>query len=377
MHGYIKRLAFDKVLHQLQRYPVVALLGPRQSGKSTLAKEIHKKIKKSIYLDLQDLRIQRRLEDPIALFNQYKNHLIILDEIQKKPELFSLIRSLIDEKRKNGRMLVLGSASRDLIRQSSETLAGRISYLEINSFNRKEVQSLYNFHSHWTRGGLPLSLLSKNDEDSFDWRKNYIQTFLERDIPLLGFGSFPSIQMGRLWRMLAHCHGQVLNISKLSQSLGISSPSLKKYIYLLEQTFIIRQLEPYRKNLKSRIVKSPKIYIRDSGLLHTLLEIEKTEDLLNHPVCGSSFEGFILENIISHLPDWNPSFLKTSNGAEVDLLMSKGQNHLFFEMKLNSAPKISKGFIHLINTLKPKKAFYYSPFIFFLFIQRYSPPFFR
>ncbi len=358
---YIKRFSFERILYQLKRYPVVALLGPRQVGKSTLAKAVLRKIKKAVYFDLQSPSDLQRMEDPVALFERHKNQLVIIDEIQKAPELFSILRSLIDKKRRNGRILVLGSASRDLIKQSSETLAGRICYMEIMGFQREEIKSIYNFNTHWTRGGLPLSLLAGSDEDSFDWRKNYIQTFLERDIPLLGFGSLPPTQMRRLWKMLAHYHGQILNISTLSQSLGLSTPSLKKHISQLEQTFIIRTLEPYHHNLKRRLIKSPKVYIRDSGLLHALLDIENIEALMGHPVCGTSFEGFVMENLLSHFPLWTPSFLKTSNGAEVDLVLSKGQKTIFFEMKLNSAPKVSKGFHLLVEAIKPDKTFVIAP----------------
>ena len=361
MHGYIERSCSQSVLYQMKRYPVVGLLGPRQSGKSTLAKNIKNRVKKAMYLDLQDPLSLHRLEDPVALFEQYKDSLIILDEIQKAPEFFSVLRSLIDKKRQNGRVLVLGSASPDLIKQSSETLSGRICYLEVTPFQRQEIVSLYNFSNYWTRGGYPLSLLAKDDKDSFDWRKNYIRTFLERDIPQLGFGYLPASQMSRLWKMLAHSHGQILNQSKLGQSLGVSSTSIKKYISILEQTFIIRQLQPYSANLKKRLIKSPKIYIRDSGLLHTLLGIEDTEDLMNHPVCGASFEGIIIENIISQFSDWEPFFLRTSNGAEVDLILSRGQKKLIFEMKLNSTPKASKGFFQLVEEIKPQEAFVIAP----------------
>ena len=362
MHGYIERLCSHSVLYQLKRYPVVALLGPRQSGKSTLAKNIKDQIKKAVYLDLQDPGSLHRLEDPVALFEQYKDSLIILDEIQKAPEFFSVLRSLIDKNRQNGRVLVLGSASPDLIKQSSETLSGRICYLEVSPFQRQEISDLYSFSSYWLRGGYPLSLLAENNKDSFNWRKNYIRTFLERDIPQLGFGYLPSSQMNRLWKMLAHFHGQILNHSKLGQSLGVSSTSIKKYISLLEQTFIIRQLQPYSANLKKRLVKTPKVYIRDSGLLHALLDIEDTEDLISHPVCGASFEGIVMENIIFQFPDWEPFFLRTSNGAEVDLLLSKGQKKLIFEMKLNSTtPKASRGFFQLVEEIKPKEAFVIAP----------------
>ena len=361
MHGYIERSCLDFILYQMKRYPVVALLGSRQSGKSTLAKKIQNQIKKSVYLDLQEPGVLHRLEDPVALFNQYEDHLIILDEIQKAPEFFSVLRSLIDKKRQNGRVLVLGSASPNLIKQSSESLSGRICYLEVTPFQRQEVKSLYDFYSYWIKGGYPLSLLTESNRDSFDWRKNYIRTFLERDIPQFGFGYLPSSQMNRLWKMLAHSHGQILNQSKLGQSLGVSSVSIRKYISLLEQTFIIRQLQPYSANLKKRLVKTPKVYIRDSGLLHALLGIENIEDLMSHPVCGVSFEGLVIENIIFQYPNWESFFLRTSNGAEADLLLSKGQKRLLFEVKLNSTPKASRGFFQLVEGLKPQEAFVIAP----------------
>ena len=357
----IKRKTLEKVLYQLTKYPVTALLGPRQTGKSTLAKQVQNHIKKTVYFDLQDPVSLRRMEDPIAVFEQYEDHLIILDEIQRLPEIFSVMRSLIDKKRKNGRVLILGSASRDLIQQSSETLAGRICYMEITPFQRDEVQSLYDFYTHLVRGGFPLSLMADSDQDSLDWRQNYIQTFLERDMALLGISFLPPAQMRRLWKMLAHNHSDVLNMSKLGLSMGLSSNTLKKYIFLLEQTFIIRLLEPYHSNLKKRIIKAPKVYIRDSGLLHALLDIENKEDLMGHPVYGASFEGFIIENFLFQFPEWKPSFLKTSNGAEVDLILSKGRKNVLFEIKANSAPKISKGFYQLKEDLQPDKAFVIAP----------------
>ena len=360
MQGYIKRDCLSSILYQIQRYPIVALLGARQVGKTVLAKQVQKRIPKTFYLDLQDPASLLRLEDPVSLFEQYQDHLIILDEIQKSPGIFPVLRSLIDKKRKNGRVLILGSAGPDLIKQSSETLAGRICYLEVTPFQQKEVNHFCDFTGYWLRGGYPLSLLSKNDKDSFDWRKNYIQTFLERDIPQLS-GMWPSPYIGRLWTMLAHSQGQILNQSRLGQSLGISSVSVKKYISILERTFVLRQLSPYSANLKKRLIKSPKVYLRDSGLLHVLLNIESAEDLMSHPVCGASFEGLVIENIVAQMPRWEPFFLNSAGGAEIDLLLSKGQKKLLFEVKLNSAPKVSKGFFQLVGDLKPEEAFVIVP----------------
>ena len=362
MHGYIERKHhLGTILEKFKYYPVTVLLGPRQVGKSTLAKAIQDRVKKALYLDLQNPKDLLLLEDPFALFERNPDTLIILDEIQKAPEFFSVLRSIIDQNRTNGRVLVLGSASRDLIKQSSETLAGRICYLEITPFFRREIRPLLDFRQHWQRGGFPLGLLAENDSTSLDWRKNYIQTFLERDIPQLGFANLPSPMMSRFWQMLAHNHGQFLNQAQLAQSLGVSSPSVKKYLSILEQLFVIRQLEPYAGNLKKRLVKSPRIYLRDSGLLHCLLDIESERDLMGHPVCGSSYEGFVMENIISLFPEWRPSFLRTSNGAEVDLVLQKGRKLKFFEMKLNSTPKASRGLHQMIEELHPEKTFVIAP----------------
>ncbi len=359
MHGYIRRNAEEDVKKSLKRSPVVAILGPRQSGKSTLAKELLKNYS-SVYLDLQNRADLNKLSEPELFFEEHREELICLDEIQLIPEFFSVLRSEIDYHRRPGRFLILGSASRDLIRQSSESLAGRISYTVLSPFLYREVSDVVTYKELWLRGGFPESLLAENDEDSIRWRQDFIRTFLERDIPALGF-SIPIPVMERLWRLLAHYHGRVLNYSKLSEAADISVKTLKKYIAVLEQTFMIRILPPCESNMKKRLVKSPKVFIRDTGLLHSLLDIDTFDDLLAHPVIGASWEGFALENIVEKYPRWRPSFLRTSNGAEVDLILEKGMEKVLFEFKASKAPKPSRGFFEIAENVNAVGAFVIAP----------------
>ncbi len=271
------------------------------------------------------------------------------------PEFFSVLRSEIDRDRRPGRFLVLGSASRDLIKQSTESLAGRIAYIDLTPFRLQEVAKEISWSDLWLHGGFPESTLAGHDSDSFNWRLDFIRTFMERDIPNLGF-YIPVPTMERLWRLLAHYHGQTVNYHKLAAAVDISTPTLKKYLAILEQTYMIRQLPPAVMNLKKRLIKSPKIYLRDSGILHALLDIEKYDFLLANPAAGASWEGFVIENIIAEHERYQPSFLRTSNGAEIDLLLERsGQLHLF-ECKLSKAPKPSRGFYELINSIQPKSA---------------------
>lgn len=359
MHGIIVRNITDTLINRLKSNPCVALLGARQTGKSTLAEIILDHFPKAIYLDLERPADLNKLTDPEAFFEQFSENLICLDEIQRTPDIFPLLRSVVDRKKRNGQFLILGSASRDLIKQSSESLAGRISYLEITPFTRPEVPSI-DTNTHWLRGGYPRSIFPDDNETSFQWREDYIRTFLERDIPQLGF-QIPAQTLGRFWRMLAHTHAQVLNASKLAASMGVSSHTIKRYIDLLHQTFLVRVLPPFlppfANNLKKRLIKSPKVYIRDSGLLHCLLGIETMEELFAHPVYGSSFEGYVIENIVSRLPRWEASFFRTSNGAEIDLLLTKGERKIALEIKSSTNPKISTGFRSSIETIAPEKAY--------------------
>jgi uncharacterized protein len=354
MQGYINRTLTQKIIARLENIPVVAILGPRQCGKSTLAREVLRGMPNTVYLDLERPSDINKLQDPETFFHVNAGKLICLDEIQRSPELFTVLRGIIDDNQRNGQFIVLGSASPDLIRQSSESLAGRISYLELTPFLYKEVAEGNNIdilRNIWLKGGFPRSYLNPDEKESLEWRIDFIRTFLERDVPNLGFRT-PAKTLERLWQMCAHLHGQILNRSKLGDSLGVSHHTVNSYIDLLSQTFILRVLPPYEANLKKRLVKSPKIYIRDTGLLHALLGVEGQNDLLGHPVYGASWEGFVIENILALLPNWRASFYRSSSGSEIDLIVEKGKRRIGLECKASPSVVISKGFWVAVNDLK-------------------------
>jgi len=314
----------------------------------------------SVYLDLQDRVARNKLTEPELFFDRYRDRLICLDEIQLMPEFFSVFRSEIDKDRRAGRFLILGSASRDLIKQSTESLASRISYTDLTPFMIKEVASVSSWSDLWLRGGFPESVLADNDPDSFDWRLDFIRTFMERDIPGLDF-NIPIPVIERLWLLLAHYHGQTVNYHKLAAAADISIPTLKKYLAVLEQTYMVRMLPPTESNLKKRLIKSPKVYLRDTGILHALLEIETYDYLLANPIAGASWEGFVIENIITQHDGWRPSFLRTSNGAEIDLILERAGRCRLFECKLSKAPKPSRGFHELVDRMQPESAWVMAP----------------
>jgi len=341
MAGYLYRSIYQQLIESLEDYPVVALLGPRQVGKSTLATNLLK-VDSKVYLDLELNSDLRKIADPELFFERHKEALICLDEIQFAPEIFKTIRAVVDKEKKNTQFLILGSASRDLIKQSSESLAGRISYLEVMPFNLLEI-GVENFEALWLRGGFPKSFLALNEEKSSKWRENYIRTYLERDIPQLGF-NIPAKSVERLWRMLAHSHGQILNSSKIASSLGVSSHTVNSYINILEQTFLVSSLRSFEPNLKKQYIKSPKVFIRDTGILHTLLNLETFDDILGHQVFGASFEGFVIENLVRLFPRWTFNYYRTKSGAEIDLIMSKGNKRIAIEIKASKAPKLQRGF---------------------------------
>lgn len=346
MDNYVNRTLNAEIERKLSNIPIVAILGPRQCGKSTLAKAVLPSLKEYIYLDLERPSDMNKLQDAEAFFELNREKLICLDEIQRTPELFTIIRSIVDENKKNGQFIILGSASPDLLKQSSETLAGRISYLELTPFLIREVaqgNNVEDLRKLWLRGGFPRSYLASGELESYEWRLDFIHTFLERDIPALGF-KVPAENIERFWRMCAHVHGQVLNRSKLGESLGVSHHTIQSYLDILEETFIIRVLTPFEINLKKRLVKSPKIFIRDSGLLHALLQIEDQNDLLGHPGYGSSWEGFALENILESAGYWRPSFYRTSSGSEIDLVLERGKRRIAVEFKVSTSPSVSRGF---------------------------------
>lgn len=361
MHGYIKRFSEAQVEAALARSPATAILGPRQCGKSTLARTyLQQRNISHVFLDLQDRADRNKIAEPELFFKAHRDHLVCLDEIQAVPEFFPFLRVEIDRDRRPGRFLILGSASRDLLRQSTETLAGRIAFLDLTPFLLREVSPPVAWESLWYRGGFPDSVLAQSDAASAAWRADFIRTFLERDIPRLGF-SIPVPVMERLWRLLAHYHGQTLNYSKAASAVDISVATFKKYLALLEQTYMVRVLPPAETNLKKRMVQSPKLYLRDSGMLHSLLDINSYDALLAHPSNGPSWEGFVVENLVVANPGWRPSFLRTGNEAEVDLLLERGLKRVLIECKLSKAPKPSRGFHQLISDLKPDQAWLAAP----------------
>ena len=361
MQRYIHRRIEPELLGALRDYPVVALLGPRQCGKSTLALKIASHFPESVRLDLESPADLRKLSDPEFYLSRQSSKMVCIDEIQRMPDLFPVLRSLVDRDRRNGRFLVLGSASRELIRQSSESLAGRVCYLELPPFQLDEISPQeVSLEDLWLRGGFPESLLKKSLRSSINWRENLIRTFFEQDLFMMGV-NLPPLTMRRFCTMLAHNHGQTLNASKLGASLGVSHTTIARYIDVLEGAFMIRVLRPLATNLKKRLVKSPKVYIRDSGILHTLLEIDDMEDLYAHPVFGMSWEGFAMENLLNARRNWSASFYRTSSGEEVDLLLKRKSRVLAFEFKASTSPKLSKGIHNTLAALKADHCFVVSP----------------
>lgn len=361
----IKRALSALALRRLRESPAVAILGPRQCGKSTLAKTILQ-TRPSCYLDLERPSDRAKLQDPEAFFNLQKGRLVCLDEVQRTPDIFPVLRSILDASGANGQLLVLGSASPDLLRQSSETLAGRISYLELEPFSLPEIGGAASekeaaLRRLWTRGGFPRSYLAPSDAASFAWREDFIRTFLERDIPQLGI-RVPAQTLHRFWQMCAHNHGQMLNSSQLGQSLGLSHTTVRSYVDTLEQTFLLRVLPPFEANLKKRLIKSPKIYLRDCGLLHALLGLDSAQALLGHPVYGASWEGLVIENVLAVLGRaWRAGFYRTSAGTELDLVLERGGERIALECKASTSPTVSKGFWTALDDLRIRKAFVVAP----------------
>lgn len=341
----------EDVIKQFRVHPVCAILGPRQVGKTTLAKmfiDAHppEHVRR---LDLENPLDLAKLESPMLALSSPHQGLIVIDEIQLRPDLFPILRVLVDET-KDRKFLILGSASRELIRQSSETLAGRIGYIELMPFSLRETQ---NSSLLWIRGGFPLSFLARNEEESLLWRQSYITTFLERDIASLGF-QIPPQQMRRFWLMLVHYHGQIFNASELGKSLGVSDHTVRRYLDILAGTFMIRILSPWFENLRKRQVKSPKIYFRDSGILHALLGIKNEQELDLHPRLGSFWEGFAIEEICRQMRVSSEDcyFWKTQAGAELDLLIVKNGKRIGFEIKYTDHPKITSSMRIAIEDLK-------------------------
>lgn len=355
MQGYLQRTIEHQIRKDLRQFPAVAILGPRQCGKSTTAKEIGNNISNFLYLDLERPSDQRKLRDPELFFSANPDALICLDEIQRVPILFPVLRSIIDHRQRPGQFLILGSASRDLIQQSSESLAGRIAYTELTPFSYREVAHAprMDLNTYWLRGGFPASVLATDTAASARWRENFIRTYLERDIPQMGFRVLAD-EIRKLWTMCAHYNGQTLNTMALGNALDISHVAVRTRLEILQQTFMLRLLQPLSSNRKKRLVKSPKMYIRDSGVLHELLELGDMNDLLAHPQVGASWEAVVIENVIAALPQWRPSFYRTATGVELDLVLERGKHRLAFECKASLDPLLSRGFYTAVQDIKPE-----------------------
>lgn len=323
----------------LQRSPVTALLGPRQSGKTTLARQIVSGTRRSHYFDLEDPDDLRALEQPKAALSGLSG-LVVIDEVQRRPDLFPVLRVLVDRSDEDTRFLVLGSASPDLLRQTSETLAGRVEFIELGGFTLEEVGARH-WRKLWLRGGFPRAFLAATDEDAFAWHRSFVQTYLERDLPQLGL-SLPAATLDRFWTMVAHYHGQIWNSSEIGRSLGVSDVTTRRYLDILSGAYLIRQLPPWFENVGKRQVKAPKVYVRDSGVLHRLLDILTPKGLTAHPKCGASWEGFVLEQVLRRCGDRGAYFWATHGGAELDLMLVRGNERHGFEIKWGDAPHATK-----------------------------------
>jgi predicted AAA+ superfamily ATPase len=359
----IRRLIDADVRAALDRQAAVCIIGPRQVGKTTLALQIAQE-RASVYLDLESPQDRARLQEPELFFEREAGKLIVLDEIHRTPELFQPMRGFIDRQRRKGRrtgqFLILGSAAIELLRQSGETLAGRIEYVDMAPVSALEVDPGPGQQERlWLRGGFPDSLLARSDKDSFLLRRSLIRTYLEREVPQFG-PRVPAQALERLWTMLGHLQGQLLNASRLAAALEVSSPTVARYIDLFADLLLVRRLPPLVANVGKRLVKSPKVYIRDSGLLHALLGLRSAQELLGHPVVGSSWEGFVLESLLACASDdAAAAFYRTAAGAEVDLVLDLGGRlgRWVIEIKRTAAPSVSKGLRHAIDDLQPDRVF--------------------
>ena len=358
-----KRELTQKITRSLRQNPAVAILGPRQIGKTTLAREIAKE-QPSIYLDIENPEDFQKLKDPGHYLGLHADKLVILDEIQHYPDLFMSLRGIIDtgrsEGRGNGRFLVLGSATNELLQQNSESLAGRIHYCELTGLNPFEIEKAYGapLRRLWMRGGFPDSYAATDDQTSHIWRQNFIRTYLERDIPQLG-PRIPAATLMRFWTMLAHTQGELLNASKLASALGVKSVTISRYLDLMVDVLLVRKLPPWHGNIKKRLVKSPRIYVRDSGVVHALLQIPDYEALLGHPIFGKSWESFVIETIVNALPvNAHPFFYRTSAGAEIDLVIEFAPDKYWaVEIKASRTPSLEKGFHMACEDLKAERKF--------------------
>jgi predicted AAA+ superfamily ATPase len=350
--GYLDRDAQLHLEKLLTQFPAVVIVGARQIGKTTLAKKLVTVIgQDSVYIDLELPSDRAKLQNAELYFEYNKGKCVILDEVQREKNLFPILRAVIDQDRRPGRFILLGSASPELIRDSSETLAGRVAYFHLFPFNLAEVGA-EKLNQLWLNGGFPDSFLAANDADSILWRQNFVRSYLERDLPQLGLNANPN-SVRRLWEILAHQNGQMLNIQSISKSLGLSSPTVKSYIEFMESAFLIHLVRPYFSNIKKRLVKSPKIYLLDTGILHSLLDIPSFDKLMGNPAVGSSFENFVLNQLLTVVDSSNIYFYRTADGTEMDFVITRGGTpYISIEVKLSSAPTTTKSFTTAINDLQ-------------------------
>ncbi len=360
----IKRRIHDKLVESIDHSPAVGLLGPRQVGKTTLALEMGA-TRPSLYLDLESPTDRAKLADAGRYLAEHEDKLVILDEVHRAPEIFQILRGLIDQGRRRGkvggRFLLLGSASVELLKQSGESLAGRISYLELTPFDATEVDG-ERMDRLWIRGGFPASFLAANDRISLDWREDFIRTYLERDVPQFG-SRIPAETLRRFWTMLAHHQAGMHNAATLAQGLGVDGKTVARYLDLLVDLLLVRRLSPWHRNVGKRLVKSPKVFVRDSGLVHALLGLGNKEQLLGHPVVGPSWESFVLETLLVLAPrGTEANFYRTAAGAEIDLVLTLPGGKLWaVEIKRSSAPKLERGFHLACADLKPARRFVVYP----------------
>jgi len=361
----IPRLLEDQIRRQMKAFPVVALLGPRQVGKTTLATELYKSKKnKSVFLDLEDDDDQRKLIDPKKYLEEHENYCVIIDEVQQLPHLFNALRPSIDKKRIPGRFLLLGSASPHLVKGISQSLAGRIIYTEltpvlINEAEKVKIQQ----DTHWLRGGFPEPLLMKNDKNRYDWYKSFIKNYCEKDINhFFGIELSPKI-IFNFWSMIAASGGNLWNAENFSRSLGVSAVTVKKYLEYLEAAYLVRVLSPWWMNATKRLIRSPKVYIRDSGLMNYMNKILTKEDIFGNPAVGASWEGYVIEQIIGNLPaEVSYYFYRTQNGAEADLVLAYANKPFAtIEIKLSNAPVVTRGYYQSIEDLKTKYNYVVTP----------------
>lgn len=356
LHTHISKL--------LKQFPAVAILGPRQAGKTTLAKQIAATAKKqTIYIDLEKQKDRLLLSDIDTFLEEHKNYCVIIDEVQTMPEVFTALRPAIDEHRKVGRFILLGSASPKLVKGVSESLAGRISYTQLTPFMYNEIAPKITMQKHWFRGGFPNSILAKSDNQSVQWIEDFIETYIQRDMSFIFNADINSRIMRYLWAMIANKQGSIWNAEEYARAIGVSAPTVIRYIDFLEGAYLVRRLPPFFINVNKRLVKAPKVYIRDSGVLHQLCDIANIAALKKNTIIGASWEGYVIEEICKTLPkDILPFYYRTQAGTECDLVLVKGITvQACIEIKHSNSPTLTKGFFESLKDLKPKKSFVITP----------------